>query len=119
MSLDQPLRRVWGQSQSSGSGPMQAIVRRLRRKLGEDASLLICFFTKRRGGHRMDRAKRRNRKRHNRAEKGRRGHCAPLSFLQPVTGYSKADGSGSSHCPQPHLEDGTAYRLIRPTILPL
>ena len=35
---DQPLRRVWGQDQSTGSGPVRAIVRRLRRNLGEDAS---------------------------------------------------------------------------------
>ena len=63
---------------------MQATVRRLRRKLGEDASLLIYFFTKERVCFRMDRAKRRNRKRHNRAARGRRGHHIPLSFLQPV-----------------------------------
>ena len=40
MNQDQPLRRVWGQDQSSGSGRVRAIVRRLRRKLGEDASPL-------------------------------------------------------------------------------
>ena len=66
---------------------MRAIVRRLRRNLGEDASALTCFLAEPRVGYWLDRAKRRNRKRHNRAERGRRGHRISLSFLQPVTGY--------------------------------
>ena len=40
MTHDQPLRRVWGQDKSTGSGPARAIVRRLRRKLGDDANTL-------------------------------------------------------------------------------
>ena len=44
MNQDQPLRRVWGQDHSTGSGPVRATVRRLRRNLREDASerLLEC-----------------------------------------------------------------------------
>ena len=40
MTHDQPLRRVRGQDTSGGSGLVRAIVKRLRRKLGEDASAL-------------------------------------------------------------------------------
>ncbi len=87
MTHDQPPRPAWGQDRSTGSGPVRAIVRRLRRKLGEDASALTYFFAEPRVGFRMDRAKRRNRKRHNRAETWRRGHRIRLSFLQAVTGY--------------------------------
>ena len=87
MTHEQPLRRVRGQDQSTGPGPVRAIVRRLRRKPGEDASTLTYFFAEPRVGYWLDRAKRRNRKRHNRAERGRRGHRISLSFLQPVTGY--------------------------------
>ena len=53
MTHDQPLRRVWGQDQSTGSGPVRATVRRLRRNLREDASTLTYFFTKQRVGFRM------------------------------------------------------------------
>ena len=60
---------------------MRAIVKRLRRKSGEDASTLIYFLTKRRGGYRMDRAKRRNTMRPNRAERGRRDNIRNLVRL--------------------------------------
>ena len=53
MTHDQPLRRIWGQDQSTGAGPVRATVRRLRRKLSEDASPLTYFFTKGRGGFRV------------------------------------------------------------------
>ena len=54
MTHDQPLRRVWGQDQSTCSGPVQAIVKRLRRKLGHDADVPTYIFTKRRGGYWME-----------------------------------------------------------------
>ena len=53
MTHEQLLRRVWGQDQSTGSGPMRAIVRRLRRNPGEDASTLTYFFAEPRVGFRM------------------------------------------------------------------
>ena len=56
-------------------------MKRLRRKSGEDASTLIYFLTKRRGGYRMDRAKRRNTMRPNRAERGRRDNIRNLVRL--------------------------------------
>ena len=37
MTHEQLIRRVWGQDNLAGSGPVRAIVKRLRRKLGEDA----------------------------------------------------------------------------------
>ena len=45
MTHEQLLRRVWGQDNLTRSGPVRAIVKRLRRKLGDDAddpSLLGC-----------------------------------------------------------------------------
>ena len=54
MTHDQPLRRVWGQDKSTGSGPARAIVRRLRRKLGDDADNPAYIFTKRRVGYWME-----------------------------------------------------------------
>ena len=59
MTHDQPLRRVWRQDQSTGAGPVRAIVRRLRRNLGEGASTLASFSAEPRSGYGMDRAKRR------------------------------------------------------------
>ena len=56
-------------------------MKRLRRKSGEDASTLTYFLTKRRGGYRMDRAKRRNTMRPNRAERGRRDNIRNLVRL--------------------------------------
>ena len=50
MTHDQPPRRVWGQDQSGGAGPVRAIVRRLRRNLGKDASNPPDFFACPRGG---------------------------------------------------------------------
>ena len=49
MTHDQPMRRVRGQDTSGGSGLVRAIVKRLRRKLGDDASALACFFAEPRG----------------------------------------------------------------------
>ena len=54
MTHDQPMRRVRGQGQSSGSGPVRAVVRRLRRNLDSEADNPTYFFTKGRGGYRME-----------------------------------------------------------------
>ena len=55
MSHEQLLRRIWGQNNSGGSGPVRAIVKRLRRKLGDDAGEPAYIFTKRRAGYWMER----------------------------------------------------------------
>ena len=54
MTHEQLIRRVWGQDNLAGSGPVRAIVKRLRRKLGEDADNPTYIFTKRRVGYWMD-----------------------------------------------------------------
>ena len=51
---DDPLqlpRRVWGQDQSGGSGPVRAIVKRLRRELDSDADNPTFIFTEPRVGY--------------------------------------------------------------------
>ena len=59
MTHDGLLRRVRGQDQSTGSGPVRATVWRLRRNLGEDASTHTCFFAEPRVGCRMARGRER------------------------------------------------------------
>ena len=54
LTHEQLLRRVWGQDNSRGSGPVRAIVRRLRRKLGDDADDPTYIFNRRRVGYWMD-----------------------------------------------------------------
>ena len=54
MTHEQLLRRVWGQDNTGGSGPVRAIVKRLRRKLGDDADDPTYIFTKRRVGYWME-----------------------------------------------------------------
>ena len=56
MTHEQLLRRVWGQDNKGGSGPVRAIVRRLRRKLGDDADDPTHIFTKRRAGYWMEKS---------------------------------------------------------------
>ena len=56
MTHEQLLRQVWGQDNSSDSVPVRAIVRRLRRKLGDDADDPTYIFTKRRVGYWMEKA---------------------------------------------------------------
>ena len=51
---EQLLMRVWGQENSGGSGPVRAYVKRVRRKLGDDALNLAYIFTKRRVGYWME-----------------------------------------------------------------
>ena len=55
MTHEQLLQRVWGYGSAGGSGPVRAIVKRLRRKLGDDASNPTYIFTKRRIGYWMER----------------------------------------------------------------
>ena len=55
LTHEQLLRRVWGQDNSRGSGPVRAILRRLRRKLGNDADDPTYIFNRRRVGYWMDR----------------------------------------------------------------
>ena len=57
LTHEQLLRRVWGHDGSGGSGPVRAIVKRLRRKLGDDADDPTYIFTKRRVGYWMEKGK--------------------------------------------------------------
>ena len=61
MPHEQLLRRVWGQDNLTRSGPVRAIVKRLRRKLGDDADDPAYIFTKRRVGYWMEKAEMRGR----------------------------------------------------------
>ena len=61
MTHEHLLRRVWGQNNAGGSGPVRAIVKRLRRKLGDDADDPAYIFTKRRVGYWMEKAEMRGR----------------------------------------------------------
>ena len=54
MTHEQLLRRVWGQDTTGGSGPLRAIVKRLRRKLGDSAQNPTYIFNKRRVGYWME-----------------------------------------------------------------
>ena len=56
MTHEQLRRRVWGQEGSADSGPVRAIVRRLRRKLGDDADEPTYIFTKWRVGYWMEKS---------------------------------------------------------------
>ena len=55
LTHEQLRRQVWGQEGSADSGPVRAIVRRLRRKLGDDAENPTYIFNKRRVGYWMER----------------------------------------------------------------
>ena len=46
-------RRVWGETNTGGSGPLRSVVKRLRRKLGDDADEPVYIFTHPRVGYRM------------------------------------------------------------------
>ena len=48
------LQRVWGLDKGEDSGPVRNIVKRLRRKLGDDASNPVYIFAEPRVGHRME-----------------------------------------------------------------
>ena len=48
------LQRVWGPDKGEDSGPVRNIVKRLRRKLGEDASNPAFIFAEPRVGYRME-----------------------------------------------------------------
>ena len=50
--------RVWGQDNLTRSGPVRAIVKRLRRKLGDDADDPAYIFTKRWVGYWMEKGRR-------------------------------------------------------------
>ena len=51
------LQRVWGPDKGEDSGPVRNIVKRLRRKLGEDASHPAFVFAVPRVGYRMEKGK--------------------------------------------------------------
>ena len=55
LTHDQLLLRVWGVGHSGDSGLVRSIVRRLRRKLGDDAENPRYIFTEPRVGYRMPR----------------------------------------------------------------
>ena len=52
------LQRVWGPDKGEDSGPVRNIVKRLRRKLGEDASNPASIFAVPRVGYRMEKGER-------------------------------------------------------------
>ena len=54
LTHDQLLQRVWGPDKGEDSGPVRNIVKRLRRKLGEDASNPASIFAVPRVGYRME-----------------------------------------------------------------
>ena len=54
LTHEQLLRRVWGQDNSRDSGPVRAIVRRLRHKLGDYADDPTYIFNRRRVSYWMD-----------------------------------------------------------------
>ena len=56
LTHEQLRRQVWGQEGSADSGPVRAVVRRLRRKLGDDAENPTYIFNKRRVGYWMEKA---------------------------------------------------------------
>ena len=60
LTHEQLRRRVWDQDGSGGSGPVRAVVRRLRRKLGDDAQQPTYIFNKRRVGYWMEQGEPRN-----------------------------------------------------------
>ena len=53
LTHDQLLLRVWGMTNSGGSGPMRTVVKNLRRKLGYDADSPTYIFNEPRVGYRM------------------------------------------------------------------
>ncbi len=55
MTHEQLVQRVWGHEYSGNSGPVRAIVKRLRRKLGDEAGKPKYIYTKRRVGYWMER----------------------------------------------------------------
>ena len=54
LTHDQLLQRVWGPDKGEDSGPVRNAVKRLRRKLGEDASNPASIFAVPRVGYRME-----------------------------------------------------------------
>ena len=57
------LQRVWGPDKGEDSGPVRNIVKRLRRKLGEDAANPAFIFAVPRVGYRMEQGEARNERR--------------------------------------------------------
>ena len=53
MTHDQLLRRVWGQERTGEPWQVREVVKRLRRKLGDDAQDPTYIFTVPRVGYRM------------------------------------------------------------------
>ena len=56
LTHDQLLQRVWGLTNSGGSGPVRTVVKNLRRKLGDDADSPTYIFNEPRVGYRMAKA---------------------------------------------------------------
>ena len=53
LTHDQLLQRVWGLTNSGGSGPVRTVVKNLRRKLGDDADNPTYIFNEPRVGYRI------------------------------------------------------------------
>ena len=56
LTHDQLLQRVWGLTNSGGSGPVRTAVKNLRRKLGDDADGPTYISNEPRIGYRMPKA---------------------------------------------------------------
>ncbi len=61
LTYEHLLDRVWRERSGDDLRPMRTIVRKLRRKLGDDAANPTCIFTERRVGYRMPRGRTRER----------------------------------------------------------
>ena len=100
MTHEQLLRRVWGQDATGGSGPVRAIVKRLRRKLGDDAADPTYIFNKRRVGYWMEQGEGREREGAVTELKAADRATAPLlAFLRPVTPQCSGSGLGRLTAP--------------------
>ena len=55
LTQDHLLRRIWGPEYSGESQPLRTFIKKIRRKLGEDASSPRYIFTEPRVGYRMAR----------------------------------------------------------------
>ena len=53
LTHDQLLQRIWGLTNSGGSGPVRTVVKNLRRKLADDADSPTHTFNEPRVGYRM------------------------------------------------------------------
>ena len=106
------LQRVWGPDKGEDSGPVRNIVRRLRRKLGDDPGNPAYIFAEPSVGYRMAEGKRGNGERRERRQKGwpatafadGRGVAPDRMSLQPALGWRLMGATGVVG-PTPYYQD--------------